>query len=101
MFLTEHIGNDSYRHIGNTFAPKRLSALVIRPVSYSKKPRSYCIKFTSQTLSLTSLMPTFWPANTMLRLILRLPKHRRPHSVCDGHIMDRVMQLKGANSGRA
>jgi hypothetical protein len=33
--------------------------LVIQPVSWSKKPRSYCMKLTSHTLSLTSLMPTF------------------------------------------
>jgi len=29
------------------------------------------MKETSQILPLTSLMPTFWPANTALRLILR------------------------------
>ena len=27
------------------------------------------MKLTSQIFSLTSLMPTFWPANTVLRLI--------------------------------
>ena len=36
---------------------------------------------TSQMRSLTSLTPTFWPANTVLRLILRGPKQIRPQRV--------------------
>jgi hypothetical protein len=52
-----------------------------RPDSGSKKPRSYCTKLTSQIFSLTSVMPTFWPANTPLELILRRPMQIRPHCV--------------------
>jgi hypothetical protein len=38
-------------------------------------------KLTSQILSLPSLMLTFWPAKTVLRLILRRPMQMRPHWV--------------------
>jgi len=36
-----------------------------------RKPRSYSIKVTSQTRSLTWVMPIFWPAKTWLQLIFR------------------------------
>ena len=39
------------------------------------------MKVTSQTFSLTSFTPTFCPANTRLRLILRRPMQMRPQSV--------------------
>jgi hypothetical protein len=51
-----------------------------------KKPRSYCVKLTSHTLSLPSLMPTFWPANTVLRLILRRPMQIRPQLLTVTHV---------------
>ena len=35
------------------------------------------MKVTSQILSLTSLIPTFWPAKDWLRLIFRLPSQMR------------------------
>lgn len=44
--------------MGNTLASKGFWALSMRPVSWSKDPRSYCMKLTSQILSATSLMPT-------------------------------------------
>jgi len=45
-------------HIGS-FAPKGYSALVIWPVSRSKKPRSRTSRLTSHFLLLTSLTPIF------------------------------------------
>ncbi len=36
------------------------------------------MKLTSQTLLVTCLTPTRWPANTVLRLIFRLPKQMLP-----------------------
>jgi hypothetical protein len=39
------------------------------------------MKLTSQILSLTSLMPTFWPANTVLRLIFCRLNRMRPQRV--------------------
>ena len=51
------------------------------PTSSSKNPKSYFMKLTSQILSATSLMPTFWPAKTMLKLILRRPMQMRPQVV--------------------
>jgi len=39
------------------------------------------MKLTSQICSLTCLMPTLWPAKTVLRLILRRLKQMRPHVV--------------------
>ncbi len=67
--------------MGNTLAPKGFSALVTVPVWWSKNPRSYFLKLTSQIFSLTSLIPTFCPANTVLRLIFRLPTQIRPQLV--------------------
>ena len=68
--------------IVNTFSgTKGLGAGSIRPSSLSKNPKSYCMKLTSQIWSATSLMPTVWPPNTVLMLILRLPKQMRPQRV--------------------
>ena len=39
------------------------------------------MKVTSQTWSATCVTPTFWPAKTWLRLILRRLKQIRPHPV--------------------
>ena len=39
------------------------------------------MKDTSQIWSATARMPTFWPAKTWLRLILRLPMQMRPQAV--------------------
>ena len=45
---------------------------------------TWCMKLTSQIWSATSLMPTVWPPNTVLMLILRLPKqcHSASGSLC-------------------
>ncbi len=67
--------------MGDTFALKGFSALWIRHVSWSKNPRSYCMKLTSQIWSLTSLMPTFCPAKAWLRLIFCAPRQMRPQRV--------------------
>ena len=40
-------------------------------VSWSRNPGSYCMKPTSHILSPTCLIPTFWPADTVLKLIFR------------------------------
>lgn len=40
---------------------------------WSKKAKSQLIKLTSEIFSLTALMPTSWPVNTLLQLILRRP----------------------------
>jgi hypothetical protein len=51
------------------FGPERVvSTLSSLHVSWSKYPRSYRMKLTRQILSRTSLMPTFCPAKTPLRL---------------------------------
>jgi hypothetical protein len=39
------------------------------------------LKLASQIRSLTSLTPTFWPAITVLELILRRPTQMRPQRV--------------------
>jgi hypothetical protein len=49
--------------------------------NFPKKPKSDFMKLTSQILSLTSLTPTFCPANTKLRLILRRPMQMQPQVV--------------------
>lgn len=43
------------------------SSIGARPTEqalWSLKDETYCIKLTSHTLSVTCLMPTFWPAKT-------------------------------------
>jgi hypothetical protein len=52
------------------------------------------MKVTSQMFSLTSLMPMFCPANTVLKLTLRRPMQMRPHlSDGDRLIVEGVVQL--------
>ncbi len=55
-----------------------------RSLSLSKYHSSYSRKLTSQIWLSTCLMLTIWPANTVLRLILRLPKQMRPQRVTPG-----------------
>jgi hypothetical protein len=60
---------------------KGLGAGSTRSFSLSKNPKSQSRKLTSQIWSSTSRRPTIWPANTVERLILRLPMQMRPQVV--------------------
>ena len=51
------------------------------------------MKLTSQILSPTCLMPTFWPAKTWLRLIFRRSKQMRPQRVTVTVVVERIVEF--------
>jgi len=62
--VTERIG-----YIGNNYGPNRISSGSSTRVSRSKYPKSESTKLTSKIPLWTSMMPTAWPAKTVLILI--------------------------------
>jgi hypothetical protein len=87
--------------MGNTFAPKGLArglqstGLVVEVaeiiIHESMKP-------TSQISRLTCLIPTLWPANTVLRLIFCRLKQMRPHVVTVKQLVAELTQ-PGSRAG--
>jgi len=63
---------------------------------WSKKAKSQLIKLTSEIFSLTALMPTSWPVNTLLQLILRRPMQIPALRDGDGAISEGVWTCRSS-----
>ena len=68
--------------MGNTFAAKGFVALSKRYALVVEETQVVLHEADQPDFfSRLPLTPTFWPANAVLRLIFRVPKHTRPHMV--------------------